>query len=98
MNFYTKPHRFYCGVDLHARTMSVCVFDQAGQVVFEKTFAAEAALFLQHIAPFRDDLVVCCECLILIMVSLGMGRGLSQGYTGSKLWSFGPSVGFSGRV
>src|SRR5262249_44943128 len=27
---------------------------------------------------------VCCSTLILIMVSLGMGRGLSQGYTGSR--------------
>jgi hypothetical protein len=21
MRFYNQPHRFYCGVDLHARTM-----------------------------------------------------------------------------
>jgi len=21
MRFYTKPHQFYCGIDLHARTM-----------------------------------------------------------------------------
>src|SRR5262249_16388185 len=41
---------------------------------------------------------VCCSGLILMMVSLGMGRGLSQGYTGSKPRSFCPSVGFSGRV
>jgi len=34
--------------------------------------------------------------LILIMVSLGMGWGLSQGYTGPKPRSFGPSVGYSG--
>jgi hypothetical protein len=24
MRFYTRQHRFYCGVDLHARTMHVC--------------------------------------------------------------------------
>jgi hypothetical protein len=27
MRFYTGPHRFYCGVDLHTRTLSLCVLD-----------------------------------------------------------------------
>jgi len=25
------PHRFYCGVDLHARCMYLCILDPAGQ-------------------------------------------------------------------
>jgi hypothetical protein len=25
MNFYTLPYNHYCGVDLHSRTMSLCV-------------------------------------------------------------------------
>jgi hypothetical protein len=25
MRFYTHLHRFYCGVDLHARTMSLSI-------------------------------------------------------------------------
>ena len=25
MRFYTKAHRHYCGIDLHARTMYVCM-------------------------------------------------------------------------
>ncbi len=27
MRFYNQQHRFYCGVDLHARTMSLCILD-----------------------------------------------------------------------
>ena len=27
MRFYNQPHRFYCGVDLHARTMYLCILD-----------------------------------------------------------------------
>ena len=27
MRFYTKQHRYYCGIDLHARSMYVCVLD-----------------------------------------------------------------------
>ena len=32
MRFYNRVHRFYCGVDLHARTLAVCILDQAGAV------------------------------------------------------------------
>ena len=24
MRFYTTPHRYYCGIDLHARRMYIC--------------------------------------------------------------------------
>ena len=40
MRFYTGQHRFYCGVDLHARTMYLCILDQGGQVVFDKNLPA----------------------------------------------------------
>ncbi len=63
MRFYNQQHRFYCGVDLHARTMSLCILDQAGQVVFDKNLPATGPAFLQAIAPFRDGLVVAVECL-----------------------------------
>ncbi|MGH8606335.1 MAG: TIR domain-containing protein, partial [Gammaproteobacteria bacterium] len=29
MRFYTQQHKFYCGIDLHARTMYVCILNQA---------------------------------------------------------------------
>jgi transposase len=63
MRFYNQPHRFYCGVDLHARTMYLCILDANGQVVFDKNLAAEPDAFLQAVAPFRDGLVVAVECL-----------------------------------
>ena len=66
MRFYQQPfppHRFYCGVDLHARTMYLCILDQAGSVVLHKEVPAAPDAFLQAIAPFRDGLVVACECL-----------------------------------
>ncbi len=33
MRFYTKPHKHYCGVDLHARTMFVCILDGQGNAL-----------------------------------------------------------------
>ena len=58
MRFYNQQHRFYCGVDLHARTMYVCVLDQGGNIVLHKDLPAEPAAFLEAIAPYRDGLVV----------------------------------------
>ena len=36
MNFYTKQHRYYCGIDLHARSTYLCVLDQAGEVLLHR--------------------------------------------------------------
>src|SRR5262249_12114330 len=40
MRFYQQPHAFYCGVDLHARTMYLCVLDHAGAAVLHKEVPA----------------------------------------------------------
>jgi hypothetical protein len=32
MRFYNQQHRFYCGVDLHTKTMYLCILDQADQI------------------------------------------------------------------
>jgi transposase len=63
MRFYTRQHRFYCGIDLHARTMHVCILDQDGNVVFDQNLACRPEAFLRAVAPFRDGLVVGVECL-----------------------------------
>lgn len=63
MRFYNQPHRFYCGVDLHARTLAVCILDQTGTAVFHGTIAASPQAFLKAVAPYRDGLAVACECM-----------------------------------
>jgi transposase len=63
MRCYTGQHRFYAGVDLHARTLYVHVLDDHGQTVFERDLPARPDTFLEAIAPFRDGLVVGCECM-----------------------------------
>src|SRR5262245_10850850 len=63
MRFYTGPHRCYCGVDLHTRTLSLCVLDADGAIVLEATLPPEPDRLLAALAPFRDGLVVGCECL-----------------------------------
>ena len=31
MNFYTRQHKHYCGIDLHAKAMYVCILDQVAR-------------------------------------------------------------------
>jgi transposase len=63
MRFYAGQHRFYCGVDLHTRTLSLCVLDSAGAIALEATLPPEPDRLLTALAPYRDGLVVGCECL-----------------------------------
>jgi len=61
MRFYTKQHRHYCGIDLHTRTMFVCILDQEGNTVLHRNIPADAKQFLALIAPYREELVVGVE-------------------------------------
>ena len=63
MRFYNQQHRFYCGIDLHARSMYLCIRDQSGAIVLHQNLVAQADNFLKAIEPYRDDLVVGCECM-----------------------------------
>jgi transposase len=63
MRFYTRQHRFYCGIDLHARSMHVCILDHDGNVVFDKNLPCRPESFLRAVTPFREGLVVGVECM-----------------------------------
>jgi transposase len=63
MRFYTKQHKFYCGIDLHARTMYLCILNQEGEVLLHRNMKAAPEPFLKAIAPYREDMVVCVECM-----------------------------------
>jgi transposase len=61
MRFYTPQHQFYCGIDLHARTMYLCILNRDGEILGHRNMPAGPAPFLKAIAPYREDLVVCVE-------------------------------------
>jgi transposase len=63
MRFYNQQHQFYCGVDLHARSMFIHILNQPGDTVFAKDLPAGPEVFLDAIQPFRDGIVVGCECM-----------------------------------
>jgi len=63
MRFYTGTHAHYCGIDLHAKTLYLCILDREGQVLLHKNIKSRPQAFLEAVAPFRDDLVVAVECM-----------------------------------
>ena len=63
MRFYTHQHKHYCGIDLHARSMYVCILDQAGTILVHKNVGATPEAFLRLVAPYREDGVVAVECI-----------------------------------
>ncbi len=43
MRFYNRQHRHYCGIDLHVKTMYVCILDAAGQVLVHRNVKSTPA-------------------------------------------------------
>ena len=63
MRFYQGQHRHTCGIDLHAKTMYLCVLDERGTICMQQNIPTSAAAFLAAIHPYRDDLIVGVECM-----------------------------------
>jgi transposase len=61
MRFYTQQPPFYCGIDLHARTMDVCILDQPGESRLQRNMPAGPETLLKALAPYRDDIVVAVD-------------------------------------
>ena len=63
MNLYGLSHKYYCGVDLHSRTLYLCIVGQDGVVLLHRSLPCDPDRFLLAIAPFREDIVVAVECV-----------------------------------
>jgi predicted NBD/HSP70 family sugar kinase len=51
MRFYTKLHKAYCGIDLHARSMYVCILSQDGEILRHRNMKTSPETLLKAIAP-----------------------------------------------
>lgn len=63
MRFYTRQHRYYCGIDLHAKTMYLCLVNQKGTVLLHRNIKAKPDVFLKTIKKYKRHLVVAVECM-----------------------------------
>ncbi|MBI4688495.1 MAG: hypothetical protein HY756_12105 [Nitrospirae bacterium] len=70
MKFYVKQHKYYCGVDLHARSLYVCIIDKAGEVVKHKNIEATPEAFLNIIRDCRTFLSVRLSFSLILTLML----------------------------
>jgi transposase len=64
VKYYSTTTEFNCGIGLHARQMYVCVMDRQGRkLVHRNVKNNDFEFFLKLIAPYRQSLTVCCECM-----------------------------------
>ena len=63
MNFYNNMHPYYCGIDLHARILYVCIMDQDGNICVHKEISADANKLQQLLEPYIGNIVVGVECM-----------------------------------
>ena len=63
MKFYTETHEHFCGIDLHTKTMYLCILNPSGDIVLHTNLPARPKPFLKAIKPFQDDIVIGVECM-----------------------------------
>ena len=63
MNFYNNTHPYYCGIDLHAKTLYVCIIDQDGNTCLHKEIAANPEKLQALLEPYMGSVVVGVECM-----------------------------------
>ncbi len=63
MRFYQESHKYYCGIDLHARQMYVCVLDSDGKTLLHRDLRTCPELLMSTLEPYREDVVIAVECI-----------------------------------
>lgn len=64
MKFYNKSHPYYCGIDLHARSLYVCIINQNGEVCLHKEIPATPKKLNALLEPYIGQIVVGVELCI----------------------------------
>lgn len=63
MKFYTTLHKYYCGIDLHARLLYVCILDEHGNKVVHQKIKADPLQLHKLLKPYIGQVVVGVECM-----------------------------------
>jgi transposase len=63
MRFYKEQHQFYLGIDLHARTMYVCIMNNVGSVIYHKNMPSTPESLSHIVSQFGSDIVIGVECI-----------------------------------
>lgn len=63
MNFAPIPATYFGGIDLHKKTMYVCIMDQAGKIYLHQNMPCTFEAFLLRVQPYLPDLAVGVEAI-----------------------------------
>ncbi|ASP47018.1 IS110 family transposase [Cognaticolwellia beringensis] len=63
MKFYTTLHKYYCGIDLHARLLYVCILDEHGNKLVHQKIKADPHQLHKLLKPYIEQVVVGVECM-----------------------------------
>ena len=62
MRFYSSKKKFYCGADLHARDIYICIMDQDHNILVHRRLRRQSTdLLLKILEPFKDSIVIGAE-------------------------------------
>ena len=76
MRFYTNHHQHYCGIDLHTKTMYVCILDSDGTILFNENAPVNADVLLEIIEPYLPDIVICVEDVLQAQPEVAQAIGI----------------------
>jgi hypothetical protein len=61
MEYIRIDKQYYCGVDLHANIIYICVMRKSGKVVLHEELSTDFSKFLKAIKPYLSSIAVCAE-------------------------------------
>ncbi len=61
MDYVHINKKYYCGIDLHADVMYVCVLDKNGVLQFHHEMPTDFARLLKHLKPYLANIAICAE-------------------------------------
>ncbi len=65
MRFLHVPSKYYCGIDLHLKSMYITVMDRLGNILLHRNLPCCFETFLRYVEPFLPDLIVGVESVYL---------------------------------
>ncbi len=61
MRFAKVDSKYYCGIDLHSRSMYISVMDKEGEILFHRNMPNDFNIFKNYIERFRPNMAVGVE-------------------------------------
>ncbi len=56
MNFYNILQAYYCGIDLHARSLYICIINQLGETVLHKEVPTDPDALRCALEPYIGNI------------------------------------------